>query len=120
MTREEFLDALDALVAEKHLLKHPFYCLWTEGKLTREHIREYAISYYPHVAAFPTYVSGVHAGCDDPQVRAELLENLVEEEQGLPGGIEDTTDANGLDTDENGLNTVSNVAVGTFVLVAPR
>jgi pyrroloquinoline-quinone synthase len=82
MTREEFLDALDALVAEKHLLKHPFYCLWSEGKLTQEHIREYAISYYPHVAAFPTYVSGVHAGCDDPQVRSELLENLIEEERG--------------------------------------
>ena len=82
MTREEFLDALDALVAEKHLLKHPFYCLWNQGKLTLDHIREYAISYYPHVAAFPTYVSGVHAGCDDPQVRGELLENLIEEERG--------------------------------------
>jgi hypothetical protein len=39
---------------------------------------------------------------------------LVEEEQGLPGGIEDTTDANGLDTDESGPDTVSNVIVGTF------
>jgi pyrroloquinoline-quinone synthase len=82
MTREEFLDALDALVAEKHLLKHPFYCLWTEGKLTREHIREYAISYYPHVAAFPRYVSAVHANCADPAVRQDLLENLIEEERG--------------------------------------
>ena len=82
MTREEFLDALDALVAEKHLLKHPFYCLWNQGKLTREHIREYAISYYPHVAAFPTYVSGVHANCDDASLRQELLENLIEEEHG--------------------------------------
>ncbi len=82
MKTEEFLDALDALVAEKHLLKHPFYTLWSEGKLTRDHIREYAVSYYPHVAAFPTYVSGVHSGCDDPALRAELLENLVEEESG--------------------------------------
>lgn len=82
MTNEEFLDALDALVAEKHLLKHPFYTLWSEGKLTRENIREYAVSYYPHVAAFPTYVSGVHSGCDDPVLRGELLENLVEEEGG--------------------------------------
>src|SRR6266498_128354 len=82
MDREDFLNALDARVAEKHLLKHPFYVLWNQGKLTREHIREYAISYYPHVLAFPTYVSGVHSGCDDPGIRQELLENLIEEEGG--------------------------------------
>jgi pyrroloquinoline-quinone synthase len=82
MTRDEFLIALDAVVAEKHLLKHPFYRLWSEGKLTLENLREYAVSYYPHVAAFPTYVSGVHSGCDDAGLRRELLENLVEEEGG--------------------------------------
>src|SRR5438552_16700917 len=82
MTRDEFLTALDSIIAEKHLLKHPFYRRWTEGKLTVENRREYAISYYPHVAAFPTYVSGVHSGCDDPALRRELLENLIEEEGG--------------------------------------
>jgi pyrroloquinoline-quinone synthase len=82
MNREEFLTRLDALVSEKHLLKHRFYCLWTEGKLTKENIREYAISYYPHVAAFPTYVSGVHSHCEDAALRQELLENLIEEERG--------------------------------------
>ena len=82
MTREEFLSALDALIAEKHLLKHPFYQLWSQGKLTQDNLREYAVSYYPHVAAFPTYVSGVHANCDDASLRQELLENLIEEEHG--------------------------------------
>ncbi len=82
MTRDEFLTALDALIAEKHLLNHPFYRLWSQGRLTRENLREYAISYYPHVAAFPTYVSGVHAGCEDAALRQELLENLIEEERG--------------------------------------
>jgi pyrroloquinoline-quinone synthase len=78
----EFLEALDALIAEKHLLKHRFYVLWNEGKLTRGQVREYAISYYPHVAAFPRYVSAVHAGCEDGALRQELLENLIEEERG--------------------------------------
>ena len=82
MTRKEFLKALDDLVAEKHLLKHPFYRLWNEGKLTRENLREYAVSYYPQVAAFPRYVSGVHSGCHDAVLRQELLENLIEEERG--------------------------------------
>jgi hypothetical protein len=44
---------------------------------------------------------------------------VVEEEQlpvrlQLPAGNEDTTDVTGLDTDENGPNTVTNVIVGTF------
>jgi pyrroloquinoline-quinone synthase len=82
MTSEQFLEALDALIAEKHLLKHPFYQLWSAGKLTLENLREYAISYYPHVVAFPTYVSGVHSGCEDAALRQELLENLIEEERG--------------------------------------
>src|SRR5215471_17315060 len=82
MKSNEFLEALDRLVAEKHLLKHPFYVMWTEGRLTRENIKEYAISYYPHVAAFPRYVSGVHSGCEDAVLRQDLLENLVEEERG--------------------------------------
>lgn len=82
MDTEHFLGALDALVAEKHLLKHPFYVLWTEGKLSARDIREYAISYYPHVAAFPRYVSAVHAQSPDPVLRQELLENLIEEERG--------------------------------------
>ena len=82
MTKNEFLSALDNLIAENHLLKHPFYQLWSQGKLTRENLREYAISYYPHVAAFPTYVSGVHSGCEDAALRQELLENLIEEERG--------------------------------------
>jgi pyrroloquinoline-quinone synthase len=82
MTHEEFLTALDALIAERHLLQHPFYRLWSQGNLTRENLREYAVSYYPHVAAFPTYVSAVHSGCEDAALRQELLENLIEEERG--------------------------------------
>lgn len=82
MDTKAFLEALDALVAEKHLLKHPFYTLWTEGKLTVENLRDYAVAYYPHVAAFPRYVSSVHAQSPDPVLRQELLENLIEEERG--------------------------------------
>src|SRR5262245_26706659 len=82
MSATEFLEALDRLVEEKHLLKHPFYVLWTEGKLTIEDLRRYAIAYYPQVANFPRYVSGVHASCEDAALRQELLENLIEEERG--------------------------------------
>jgi len=81
-TAAEFLETLDRLVEEKHLLKHPFYVLWTEGKLTRDDLRRYAVAYYPQVANFPRYVSGVHSSCEDAALRQELLENLIEEERG--------------------------------------
>jgi pyrroloquinoline-quinone synthase len=79
-------DQLQSLVEEKHLLKHPFYVAWTEGKLTREHLKHYAIQYFQNVLAFPTYVSAVHFNTPhfgtSIAVRQEILENLIEEERG--------------------------------------
>jgi pyrroloquinoline-quinone synthase len=75
-------EQLDAIVAQKHLLTHPFYVAWTEGKLTREHLKHYAEQYFHHVLAFPTYISAVHYNTPHLAVRQELLENLVGEEQG--------------------------------------
>ena len=72
---------LDA-VSEYSMLKHPFYVAWTEGKLSKAVLAEYAKQYYAHVRAFPTYVSAVHSRCEDLSIRQELLENLIEEERG--------------------------------------
>jgi pyrroloquinoline-quinone synthase len=65
-------------------LKHPFYLAWTRGALSREALTDYARQYYHHVAAFPTYLSAVHANCDDQSTRKQLLFNLVDEEAGSP------------------------------------
>jgi pyrroloquinoline-quinone synthase len=80
--RSSFETALREAVMEFSMLKHPFYVAWTEGKLSKEILAEYAKQYYAHVRAFPTYVSAVHSGCDDVAIRQELLENLIEEERG--------------------------------------
>jgi pyrroloquinoline-quinone synthase len=79
-----YLDKLDNDIAEKHLLKHPFYRAWTRGELTKEALTDYARQYYHHVAAFPTYLSAVHAQCDDQATRKQLLSNLIDEEAGSP------------------------------------
>src|SRR5437870_9515587 len=78
------LDQIDKDIAAKHLLKHPFYLAWTRGELSREALADYAQQYYQHVAAFPTYLSAVHANCDDQSTRKELLNNLIDEEAGSP------------------------------------
>ncbi|MEO6948180.1 MAG: CADD family putative folate metabolism protein [Ginsengibacter sp.] len=82
MTNEEFLERLDAIINERHMLKHPFYVMWNNGELSREMLKEYAQEYYLQVYNFPTYVSATHANCDDFEVRQMLLENLYEEENG--------------------------------------
>ena len=63
-----------------HLLKHPFYKSWNDGKLTRKIIKDYAEQYYQHVKAFPRYVSAKHSLCEDVKKRKILLENLKDEE----------------------------------------
>ena len=78
------LDQIDKDIEAKHLLKHPFYLAWTRGELSREALADYARQYYQHVAAFPTYLSAIHAKCDDQPIRRELLNNLIDEEAGSP------------------------------------
>lgn len=82
MQMSEFLERLDAVIAERHMLYHPFYQLWNEGALTLPILRQYAKEYYLHVHAFPTYVSATHARCHELSIRQMLLENLMEEEHG--------------------------------------
>lgn len=86
MTHEavNFLHQMEAKIAAKHLLQHPFYQAWSRGELTLDALRDYAAQYYQHVAAFPTYLSAVHAQTDDQAVRKHLLTNLIDEEAGSP------------------------------------
>src|SRR5260370_5490104 len=79
-----YLDKIDSAIAAKHLLKHPFYLAWKRGELSKDALADYARQYYHHVAAFPTYLSAVHANCDDQATRKQLLSNLIDEEAGSP------------------------------------
>ena len=76
-----FSKKLNKKLDEYHLLKHPFYKSWNEGKLTREIIKDYAEQYYQHVKAFPRYISATHSICEDLDKRKILLENLQDEEK---------------------------------------
>lgn len=91
MTTTAFKQQVDAIIEGKHLLKHPFYVAWTEGKLTREQLGHYAEQYFYNVLAEPTYLSAVHfntphfhdaENCGDISVRQEVLKNLIDEEHG--------------------------------------
>ena len=75
-----FSKQLNKKLDKYHLLNHPFYKSWNEGKLTREIIKDYAEQYYQHVKAFPRYISATHSLCEDIEKRKILLENLQDEE----------------------------------------
>jgi pyrroloquinoline-quinone synthase len=80
--------AIDAKVAERAMLRHPFYQAWTEGRLPLETLRDYSRQYFHHVEAFPRAVSAVHSACPDRDGRRMLAENLAEEE-GIEAGKQD-------------------------------
>jgi pyrroloquinoline-quinone synthase len=80
--------AIDSKVAERAMLKHPFYQSWTDGTLPLDTLRAYARQYFHHVEAFPRAVSAVHSACPDRDGRRMLAENLAEEE-GLATGQQD-------------------------------
>ena len=75
-------DIIDAKIAERHLLRHPFYQAWSEGKLSKEMLRAYACQYYHFVKDFPRMVSAVHSNTPDIELREPLLLNLMDEELG--------------------------------------
>jgi len=69
---------IDAKVADRAMLSHPFYQAWTEGRLPLATLADYSRQYFHHVAEFPRAVSAVHSQCPDRDGRRMLAENLAE------------------------------------------
>ena len=120
---------IDLRVAERAMLKHPFYQAWTEGRLPLDTLRAYARQYFHHVEAFPRAVSAVHSNCPDGDGRRMLAENLAEEE-GLEAGKQDHASlwlmfAAGLGESEEGvraqrLNLETQALIDTFRKLSRR
>jgi len=79
MRNTQILEKIDAAIAEKSLLKHPFYQDWQMGKLSRAALQLYAAQYYRHVEAFPKHLRVLAARTEGP-IRDIILQNLAEEE----------------------------------------
>lgn len=79
MTIAEFNAELDARIAKYDLLCHPFYQAWSEGKLTREDLRDYALDYHEHVKAFPSYLAELAMRLEECETRRAVLANMTDE-----------------------------------------
>jgi pyrroloquinoline-quinone synthase len=82
MTSKEFFTALDKRIAKYDLLCHPFYKAWSAGELTREDLREYALDYYQHVHAFPSYLAAFALRLNEGELRRAVLANMRDEQGG--------------------------------------
>ena len=78
---------LDAVVATKKLLDHPFYKAWAAGELTTDDLRFYSTQYWHQVESFPGYLSSLADRLPASPARQVVLENLSDEVDGDHKGL---------------------------------
>lgn len=69
---------IDEMIEERSLLKHPFYQMWSDGKLTLESLAGYSKEYFQLVKAVPSFMTPIIEKSPDSVV-GELIENQQEE-----------------------------------------
>jgi pyrroloquinoline-quinone synthase len=75
------LSDLDPLIAKMSLLKHPFYVRWSKGELTKQDLAVYAKEYFRLVERIPGMVSRIKERVQDPELKAKIAQNEVEEQE---------------------------------------
>ncbi len=69
---------IDEMIEERSLLKHPFYQMWSDGKLTIDSLSGYSKEYFQLVKQVPSFMTPIIEKA--PQsVLSELIENQQEE-----------------------------------------
>jgi len=66
------------MIEERSLLKHPFYQMWSDGKLTQESLAGYSKEYFQLVKAVPSFMTPIIERAPD-SVISELITNQQEE-----------------------------------------
>jgi len=69
---------IDEIIEERSLLKHPFYQMWSDGKLTQESLAGYSKEYFQLVKAVPSFMEPIIENASD-DVISDLIENQQEE-----------------------------------------
>jgi len=65
---------IDREIGRRSLLKHPFYQMWSEGKLDIESLQGYAKEYFHLVKAVPRIVERIAAQSDNEDIRINMQE----------------------------------------------
>ena len=71
------IQRIDQIIEERSLLKHPFYEMWSDGKLTQESLAGYSKEYFQLVKAVPEFMTPIIQQAPN-SVITELTENQQE------------------------------------------
>ncbi len=69
---------IDDMIEERSLLKHQFYQMWSDGKLTQESLAGYSKEYFQLVKAVPSFMEPIIENASSDIV-GDLIENQQEE-----------------------------------------
>ena len=69
---------IDEMIEERSLLKHPFYQMWSDGKLTLDSLTGYSKEYFQLVKAVPSFMTPIIEKAPN-SVISELIGNQQEE-----------------------------------------
>lgn len=75
----DLIREIDFKIEKYSLLKHDFYKMWSEGKLTVDHLKGYSREYFQLVKAVPSYVENIASAVTDPLTKKSINQNLKEE-----------------------------------------
>lgn len=81
MSNPSLIQRIDAEIEKYSLLKHAFYQMWSEGKLTPTHLQGYSKEYFQLVKAVPSFVEDIAASCTDGSLKPLVHENMKEESE---------------------------------------
>jgi pyrroloquinoline-quinone synthase len=77
---------IDEMIEERSLLKHPFYQMWSDGKLTLDSLTGYSKEYFQLVKAVPTFMTPIIEKAPT-SVISELIDNQQEESEHIKSWI---------------------------------
>ena len=74
---------IDQIIEDKSLLKHPFYEMWSDGKLELDSLKGYSKEYYQLVKQVPRFMEPIVEGATS-DMKDELIQNMKEESDHIP------------------------------------
>ena len=75
------IERIDYEIEKHSLLKHVFYQMWSEGKLTIDHLQGYSKEYFQLVKVVPKFVENIFNVIADPSLKRAVGQNLKEESE---------------------------------------